>query len=88
MIDENHAVSRSYNTNYYTRGVRTEDRDEPIPFSGPHRVSDNDAELVRTDDGWKISHRRMGNVFRHNPEERVGLEIWGDGAGKMEKPKP
>ncbi|MDA1044701.1 MAG: nuclear transport factor 2 family protein [Verrucomicrobia bacterium] len=87
VIDENHAVSRSYNTNYYTRGVRIEDRDEPIPFSGPHRVSDNDAELVRTDDGWKISRRRMGHVFRHNPEERVGLEIWGEDAGKMEKPK-
>jgi len=85
VIDENHAVSRSYNTNYYTRGIRIEDCDESIPFAGPHRLSGNDAELVRTEDGWKISRRAMSHVFRHNPDERVGLEIWGESAGKMEK---
>lgn len=87
VIDENHVTSRSYNTNYYIRGVKLEDRDEPIPFKGPHRLGDNCADLVRTDEGWKISRRHVSHVFRRDPEERVGLEIWGDEAGKMKKLK-
>ncbi len=83
VIDENHAVSRSYNTNYYTKGVKLEERDAPLPFEGPHRLGENYAELVRTEEGWKISRRRVSHVFRRNPDERVGLEIWGEEAGKL-----
>ena len=87
VIDENHAVSRSYNTNYYTKGVKLEEQDGPLPMKGPHRLGVNEAELVRTDDGWKISRRKVSHVFRRNPAERVGLEIWGEEADKLGDPQ-
>ena len=83
VIDENHAEARTYNTIYYTRGVKIEMRDDPIPFEGPNRLSDCDAEFVRMEDGWHISRRTTHQVFRHNVEDRLGLEIWGEKEGKM-----
>lgn len=82
VIDKNHVVSRSYNTNYYARGIKFEDQKEAISFVGPHRLMDNYTDLVRTDDGWKILRRSTGQVFRTKPDELVGLEIWGEDAGK------
>ena len=82
VIDEDHATARSYNTLYYTAGVRIEDQDEPLEFEGPHRTHDAYAELVRTDDGWKIAKRRTQMIFRRNPDEPVTLEIWSKATGK------
>ena len=74
VIDENHATSHSYHTNYYNQDGKREDMDGPLEFEGPHRVEDDDVELVRTDTGWQISRRRETVIFRR--EEKVGLEIW------------
>jgi hypothetical protein len=83
VIDENHAEARTYNTIYYTRGVKIEERDDPIAFEGPHRLSDCEAEFERTEEGWRISHRQTDQVFRRDLDERFGLEIWGEEAGKL-----
>ena len=85
VVDEDHANARAYNSIYYTKGVKFEEHDGPIPFEGPHRTGDNYTEFLRTEEGWRISKRRSNIVFRRNPEERVGLEIWSEKAGKMEK---
>lgn len=85
VVDEDHATARAYNSICYKKGVKYEEHDGPIPFEGPHRLGDNYTEFLRTDEGWRISKRRSNIIFRRNPEERVGLEIWGDEAGKMEK---
>lgn len=82
VTDENHAIARSYNTLYYSAGIRIEDQNGPIEFEGPHRTHDGYAELVRTDDGWKISKRRSEMIFRRNPEEPVTLEVWSKATGK------
>jgi len=85
VIDEDHATARAYNSICYTKGLKYEEHDGPIPFEGPHRLGDNYTEFLRTEEGWRISKRRSNIIFRRNPEERVGLEIWGDEAGKMEQ---
>ena len=85
VVDEDHANARAYNSIYYTKGVKFEEHDGPTPFEGPHRTGDNYTEFLRTEEGWRISKRRSNIVFRRNPEERVGLEIWSEKAGKMEK---
>ena len=82
VVDENHANARSYNTLYYTAGARIEDQVDPLPFEGPHRTHDGNAELIRTDDGWKISKRRSQIIFRRNPDEPVTLETWSRSVGK------
>ena len=81
VIDEDHAVSISYNADYYEPGVKVEDRDGPVPFEGPHRIHDNYAELVRTDEGWLISKRDVTIIFRRE-DKPVALEAWGKAEGK------
>ena len=83
VVDKNHANSRAYNSVNYKKGVKIEESDGPIAFEGPHRNCDNYAEFLRTEEGWRISLRRSHIIFRRNPEERVGLEIWGEQAGKI-----
>ena len=83
VIDENHATSRSYHTNYYSQEAKREEMDGPIAFDGPHRVEDDDVELVRSDTGWQISRRRENVIFRRRREKEVGLEIWAKQEDKL-----
>ena len=80
VIDENHATSRSYRTCYY-------DPDEGVDgvaeLEGPHRLEDDVADLVRTDDGWKISRRVATVSFRCRPQEAFGLDDWIKAEGKL-----
>ncbi len=82
-VDEDHANARAYASVYYAKGVKIEESEGPIAFNGPHRTCDTYAEFLRTEEGWKIALRRSHIIFRRNPEERVGLEIWGEAAGKI-----
>ena len=61
--------------------MSVEDSDGPIPFEGPHRIHDNYAELVRTDDGWLISKRDVTIIFRREGKP-VALESWAKAEGK------
>ena len=81
VIDENHATSKSYNADYYEPGVRVEDSDGPVPFEGPHRIEDNYAELVRSNEGWLISKRDVTLIFRRGGGP-VAFETWGKTEGK------
>ena len=81
VIDETHAVSKSYNTDYYVPGARVEDGDGPLPFDGPHRLEDNYTELILTDEGWLISKRDVKVIFRCSSEP-VPLESWAQEEGK------
>ena len=83
VIDETHAVSKSYNADYYEPGVKVEDSDGPIPFEGAHRIHDNYAELVHTDEGWLISKRAVKIIFRRSGKP-VALESWAKAEGKEE----
>lgn len=83
VVDENHATSRSYHTNYYSQDGKREEMDGPIAFEGPHRVEDDDVELVRTDTGWQISRRRETVIFRRTREKEVGLETWAKQEDKL-----
>jgi hypothetical protein len=84
VIDGDHASARAYNTVNYVKGVNVEEGEGPIAFEGPHRICDNYAEFAGGDQGWQISLRRSHVIFRRNPAERVGLEIWGEKAGKID----
>lgn len=81
VIDETHAVSKSYNSDYYVPGARVEDGDGPLPFEGPHRLEDNYTELVLTDEGWLISKRDVKVIFRRSSGP-VALESWAKEEGK------
>jgi hypothetical protein len=82
VLDEDHAVSRSYNTDYYVPGAKVEDGDAPLHFDGPHRIEDNYAELTRTDEGWLISKRDVKLIFRR-ANEPIALESWAKTEGKV-----
>lgn len=78
VIDENHAISRSYNTDYYAPDLKLEDSAKPLPFSGPHRIEDNYSELQRVDGNWLISKRDIKLIFRRNPAVPIAFETWGN----------
>lgn len=80
VIDENHATSRSNRTSYYNPD---DGGDGPAELDGPHRLEDDVADLVRTDDCWKISRRRETVSFRRRPQESFGLEDWAKAEGKL-----
>ena len=74
VIDETHAVAKSYNSDYCRPGARVEDGEGARPFVGPHRLEDNYTELVRADDDWLISKRDVKLIFSRNPGEPAVLE--------------
>ena len=90
VVDEDHAICRSYNTLYYSADAEYQEADDPLAMEGPHRLLDSYAELTRTSEGWRISKRRSLIVFRRDPDEPVRLEwrwsfglTWGQSEGKM-----
>ena len=82
VIDETHAVSKSYNSDYCVPGVRVEDGEGARPFVGPHRLEENYTELIRVDDDWLISKRKVTLIFSHNPSEPAALETGARAEGK------
>ena len=50
---------------------------------GSHRLEDDVADLVRTDEGWKISRRYVTVSFRRRPQESFGLEDCAKAEGKL-----
>ena len=83
VVDEDHAICRSYNTLYYSADAEYQEADDPLAMEGPHRLLDSYAELTRTSESWRIAKRRSLIVFRRDPDEPVRLETWGQSAGKM-----
>ena len=57
--------------------------DGPAELDGPHRLEDDVADLVRTDEGWKISRRYVKVSFRRRTQESFGLEDWAKAEGKL-----
>ena len=57
--------------------------DGPAELDGPHRLEDDVADLVRTDEGWKISRRYVTVSFRRRTQESCGLEDWAKAEGKL-----
>ena len=82
VIDETHAVAKSYNSDYCVPGTRVEDGEGARPFVGPHRLEENYTELVRVDDDWLISMRKITLIFSHNTGEPSALESGARGEGK------
>ena len=83
VIDEDHAVLHDYHTLYYTEAAEFETHDGPIPFTGPHRLTDSRVELVRTPAGWRIASNDSLIVFRRDPDAPVPLETWAKQQGKL-----
>ena len=83
VVDEDHAVLRDYHTLYYTDAAEFETAQGPLPFEGPHRLTDSKVELVRTRDGWRIARNDSLIVFRRDPGTPVPLETWARQTGKM-----
>ena len=82
VIDKDNAESWSYNSIYYSREGRIEDRDGPLRFDGPHRFGESAAIFRRVDGEWQIASRVGGQlVFRHR-NEPIGLETWAANQGK------
>ena len=82
VIDDDNAESWSYNSIYYSREGRIEDRDKPLPFDGPHRFGDGFARLKRVDGEWQIAAREGGRMVFRRPNEPVALESWAESTGK------
>ena len=83
VVDEDHAICRSYNKLYYSADAEYQEADDPLAMEGPHRLLDSYAELTRTSEGWRISKRRSLIVFRRDPDEPARLETWGQSERKM-----
>ncbi len=79
VIDDDHAEGRSYLSIYYTADARIEDSQGPLPFEGPHRISDQAVKMVRTKEGWRIAALNSKSIFRRNPGEPISLETWAKG---------
>ena len=65
VIDNDNAESVSYNTIYVEKGFP---ENGPISFEGPNRLGENHDKLVRTKDGWLISHRTGPIIFGLPPK--------------------
>ncbi len=83
VVDEDHAVLHDYHTLYYTDTAEFETHDGPIPFEGPHRLTESRVELVRTSEGWRIARNESLIVFRRDPDALVPLETWAQREGKL-----
>ena len=82
-VDEDHAESDFYHTIYYQPEAEFETHDGPIPFEGPHRLTESRVELVRTSEGWRIARNESLIVFRRDPDALVPLETWAQREGKL-----
>ena len=83
VIDEDHAELFEYHTIYYSREGRREDRDGPLQFEGPHRVSDAYAKMRRVGDEWQIYARERSPIIFRRPDEPAALEDWAEKEGKF-----
>ena len=83
VVDEDHAVLRDYHTLYYAADAEFEVAQGPLPFEGPHRLTDSRVEFVRTSDGWRIALNDSLVVFRRDPDALVPLEAWAKAEGKL-----
>jgi hypothetical protein len=81
--DEDNAVLHDYHTLYYSRATEFEIAGGPLPFEGPHRLTNSRVEFVRTSEGWRIALNDSLVVFRRDPEALVPLEIWAKGKGNL-----
>ena len=83
VADDDHAVLRDYHTLYYSGAAEFETAQGPLPFEGPHRLTDSRVEFVRTSEGWRIALNDSLVVFRREPEALVPLETWAKAEGKL-----
>ena len=83
VSDADHAVLHDYHTLYYTDAAEFETAPGPLPFEGPHRLTDSRVELVRTPEGWRIARNDSLIVFRRDPDAPVPLETWARQEGKL-----
>ena len=83
VVDQDHAVLHDYHTLYYSGDAEFETAPGPLPFEGPHRLTDSRVEFVRTPEGWRIALNDSLVVFRRDSEVLVPLEIWAKREGKL-----
>ena len=83
VVDKDHAVLRDYHTLYYAGDPEFEVGQGPLPFEGPHRLTDSRVEFVRTPEGWRIALNNSLVVFRRDPDSPVPLETWAERQGKL-----
>ncbi len=76
VIDENHAEARAYNTIHYARDALRRDMDGPIPFMGPNRLIDHQAEFRRVGDDWQIVRHWVAQAVFNRPNEWATVEKW------------
>ena len=81
--DDDHAVLRDYHTLYYVGDAGFETAQGPLPFEGPHRLTDSRVEFLRTPEGRRIALNDSLVVFRRDPEALVPLETWAKAEGKL-----
>lgn len=83
VIDEDHAELSEYHSIYYSREGRREDMDGPLPFKGPHRITDSFAKMRRVGDEWQIYARENTQTIFQQPDRPAALTEWAAKEGKL-----
>ena len=64
LLSHDHATCHAYATVYRFRGAEGSKPVPPVACDGPESVAEYEDQMVRTDDGWKVSRRVMKTIIQ------------------------